>query len=128
MGAFQKEKRIPSRKEIEYLEALVRGVYAKNDLPAGHALTDDDVYLAIPLHKGQISCREFMRGEKTSKPIKAGQQIGIADIEAPYSENSALVKTIEERGFNYSTLDRPWKFNEAHRRRYKNLCCKSGFQ
>lgn len=97
-GGVLSEKRIPSRKEIEYLEALVRGVYAKDDLPAGHALTDDDVYLAIPLHKGQISCREFMRGEKTNKPLKGGQQIGIEDIEAPYSDNSALVQTIKERG------------------------------
>ena len=49
--------------ETEYLDALVRGVYSKPDLPEGHCLKDEDVYLAIPLQKGQISCRELMRGE-----------------------------------------------------------------
>ena len=54
--------RCPSNREIDYLDGLVRGVYAKRDLPAGHSSRDDDVYLAIPLQKGQISCRELMRG------------------------------------------------------------------
>src|SRR6185312_7262539 len=62
-GAPGTQKRIPPTKEIQYLDSLVRGVYLRNDLPAGHVLTDDDVYLAIPLLQGQISCRELMRGE-----------------------------------------------------------------
>ncbi len=61
-GAPGTQKRNPPRKEIEYLDALVRGVYAARDLPEGHALGDDDVYLAIPLQRGQLSCRELMRG------------------------------------------------------------------
>src|ERR1700692_1963859 len=39
-GAPGRQKRQPPRKEIEYLDALVRGVYAKTDLPAGHLLAD----------------------------------------------------------------------------------------
>ena len=61
-GAPGTQKRNPPKKEIEYLDALVRGVYAKGNLPEGYCLTDDDVYLAIPLQKGQLSCRELMRG------------------------------------------------------------------
>ena len=60
-----------SRAETEYLNALVRGVYAARDLPAGHALSDEDVYLAIPLQKGQISCRELMRGEVLLQDVRA---------------------------------------------------------
>ena len=37
-GAPGTQKRIPPKKEIEYLDALVRGVYAKRDLPEGHIL------------------------------------------------------------------------------------------
>ena len=51
------------KQEIEYLDGLVRGVYVREDLPEGHSLRDEDVYLAIPLQKGQLSCRELMRGE-----------------------------------------------------------------
>ena len=73
--------RVPPKAETEYLNALVRGVYAVRDLPAGRALTDDDVYLAIPLQKGQISCRELMRGEVLLTDVAADAPIGIGDID-----------------------------------------------
>ena len=92
------EKRVPSKAEVEYLEALVRGVYAKRDLSEGHVLTEDDVYLAIPLKKGQISCREFRRGEIITSPVKANEAININNINSPYSENSELTKAIMNRG------------------------------
>jgi hypothetical protein len=76
----------------------VRGVYAKHDLPEGHQLTDDDVYLAIPLHKGQLSCRELMKGELLLNPVKADQAIRIDDIESPYSQIPSLRKLIYARG------------------------------
>ena len=97
-GAPGTQKRMPPKKEIEYLDALVRGVYAKEDLPEGHKLTDDDVYLAIPLQKGQLSCRELMRGEMLLSPIKKDQAIKIDDIESPYSQIPSLRKTIYNRG------------------------------
>jgi sialic acid synthase SpsE len=97
-GAPGTQKRIPPKKEIEYLDALVRGVYAKEDLPEGHQLTDRDVYLAIPLHKGQLSCRELMNGELLLNPVKAHQAIRIDDIESPYSQIPSLRKTIYARG------------------------------
>ena len=97
-GGPGSEKRVPSKVEIEYLEALVRGVYAKRDLPAGHELAEDDVYLAIPLQKGQISCREFRRGEILKSAVSADEKITIGDIDSPYSSDSKLVKAINERG------------------------------
>jgi N-acetylneuraminate synthase len=97
-GAPGTQKRIPPKKEIEYLDALVRGVYAKRDLPEGHKLTDDDVYLAVPLHKGQLSCRELMNGELLLNPVKADQAIRIDDIESPYSQIPSLRQTIYNRG------------------------------
>ena len=44
-GASGAQKRIPPPREIEYLDSLVRGVYANGDLPEGHILSDEDVYL-----------------------------------------------------------------------------------
>ena len=97
-GAPGTQKRMPPKKEIEYLDALVRGVYAKADLPEGHLLTDDDVYLAIPLQKGQLSCRELMKGEMLLRPVKKDQAVRIDDIESPYSQIPSLKKTIYNRG------------------------------
>jgi len=101
-GAPGTQKRMPPKKEIEYLDALVRGVYAKDDLPEGHLLTDDDVYLAIPLQKGQLSCRELMKGEMLLKGVTKDQAIRIDDIESPYSQIPSLKKTIYNRGLDVS--------------------------
>ena len=91
-------KRIPPKKEIDYLNALVRGVYAKHDFKPGDILTDDDVYLAIPLQKGQMSCRELMSGEALLKPIKKDTPIMIDDIDSPYAYDEALKDKIYARG------------------------------
>ncbi len=99
-GAPGTQKRIPPEKEIRYLDKLVRGVYAKTDLPAGHRLTDESCYLAVPLLKGQISCREFMRGEVLTKPIKKDSPIHIDDIESPYAADSDLKRMIYDRGLD----------------------------
>jgi sialic acid synthase SpsE len=99
-GAPGTQKRIPPKKEIEYLDALVRGVYAVADLPEGHCLTDEDVYLAIPLQKGQLSCRELMRGEMLLKAVKKDAPIKIDDIESPYSQIPSLRETIYKRGID----------------------------
>jgi sialic acid synthase SpsE len=97
-GSSSEQRRIIPVKESEYLDSLVRGVYAKNDLPVGHAIHDEDVYLAIPLQKGQISCRELMRGEVLLKPVKKDQPIMVDSIDSPYAYEKELRQIIENRG------------------------------
>lgn len=92
------QKRLPPKKEIAYLDSLVRGVYAKNDLEVGHILHDEDVYLAIPLQQGQISCRELMRGEVILNPVKKDQPIMIDAIDSPYAHIPSLKEMIYGRG------------------------------
>jgi N-acetylneuraminate synthase len=97
-GAPGTQRRLLPRREIEYLDALVRGVYARHDLPAGHILSDEDVYLAVPLQQGQISCRELMRGEVVRTPVAKDAPIRIDDIDSPYSSIPSLKATIYARG------------------------------
>ncbi len=97
-GPSGENRRIPPKKEIEYLNALVRGVYAKHDLPEGHAVHDTDIYLAIPLQKGQISCRELMSGEILLRSVCKDMPIMIDDIDSPYANHDSLKKIIYERG------------------------------
>lgn len=92
------QKRVPPKREIEYLDGLVRGVYAKRDIKKGEKITADDVYLAIPLQKGQISCRELMNGELAMMDLSADQAIKIDHIDSPYAENEDLKKLIYQRG------------------------------
>jgi sialic acid synthase SpsE len=97
-GAPGSRKRLPRQREIDYLDVLVRGVYARRDLPAGHALSDEDVYLAIPLQKGQISCRELMHGEILLKAVAADQPVTIDAIDSPYAADDQLKALIYRRG------------------------------
>jgi N-acetylneuraminate synthase len=97
-GGSGTEKRIPTREEVQYLDALVRGVYAKHDLAEGHRLTDNDVYLAVPLLKGQISCRELIAGEQLAHAVKAHEAITIKNLNNPYSRVDQLREQIEQRG------------------------------
>jgi N-acetylneuraminate synthase len=91
---------VPPEKEIKYLDGLVRGVYAKADLPAGHILTDESVYLAVPLQKGQISCREMMRGEVLLNAVGQDGAIMFGNIDSPYGADSQLARMIDERGID----------------------------
>ena len=97
-GAPGTQKRIPPPKEIAYLDALVRGVYAKYDLPKGYRIHADDVYLAIPLQKGQISCRELIGGEPLVCDVKADEPLKVDMFDTPYAANPDLRRIIEDRG------------------------------
>jgi sialic acid synthase SpsE len=101
-GGSGEAKRVLKDPEVKYLEALVRGVYARRDLPEGYTLMheriDEDVYLAIPLQRGQISCRELMSGEVLRRAVKADAPIMIDDIDSAYTSNDLVKAAIYGRG------------------------------
>lgn len=97
-GAPGTEKLPSSQKEIDYLTTLVRGVYAKCDLPAGHILSPDDYYLAIPLQKGQLSCRELLNDQVLAKNIKADAPLMVDSVESLYNRDESLRKKLLARG------------------------------
>lgn len=101
-GGNTNSRRVISKKETEYLDALVRGAYARRDIEPGYVFTKDnftkDFYLSIPLRKAQLSCREVMDGEKLIKSIKAHEPLTIDHIDGPYSQNSSLKSLIMNRG------------------------------
>jgi len=101
-GGPTNARRVISKKEVEYLDALVRGAYARRNLESGYVLNSDtfikDFYLAIPLLKGQLSCREVMNGEKLVKDIKANEALTIDHIDGPYAESPSLKLLIMQRG------------------------------
>ena len=97
-GASGTQRKLTLPTETAYLDTYVRGVYAKRDLPAGHVLTEDDVYLAIPLLRGQISCRELMRGEIMLQDCPKDRPIQIDMIDSAYADNEELRRGICNRG------------------------------
>ena len=100
-GTARTDRRLALGKETAYLDTYIRGVYAKHDLGIGQVLTEEDIYMAIPLQKGQISSRELMLGRfghKMTKAVKADAPIRIDDVDTPYSENDHLRQLIYNRG------------------------------
>ncbi len=101
-GGSISSRRNVTTKERRYLDELVRGVYAKRKLEKGYIFSsktfNDDFYLAIPLHKGQLSCREIINGENLIQNIEADDKLTINHIDGPYNENESLRKFILDRG------------------------------
>jgi N-acetylneuraminate synthase len=101
-GGSADSRRVLPKDEIQYLDALVRGVYARRPLEPGYVFSkesfDEDLYLAVPLQKGQLSCREVMNGELLRNAIQPDEALTIDHIDGPYSENSALRAFIMDRG------------------------------
>jgi sialic acid synthase SpsE len=99
-GAPGTQKRIPPSKEIQYLDSLVRGVYAKRPLRAGDPLREEDFYLAIPLLKGQLSCRELMHGEVLVADCAPHQPVTIDMIDGPHAQHPRLRDLMYLRGLD----------------------------
>ena len=103
-GDSSTKRRVLSSGEVEYLDALVRGVYARNDLLKGYVFQKDsfekNFYMAVPLQKGQLSAREVLNGEVLVRDMKANAPLMIHDINGPFAESSTLRKQLENRGLD----------------------------
>jgi sialic acid synthase SpsE len=101
-GGEGTSRRVIPKRETEYLDALVRGVYSRKDLPVGYQFNnetfDEDFYLAIPLLKGQLSVREVLTGLSLIKPAKKDSPVTISMVDGPYGHGTPLGAIIENRG------------------------------
>ena len=100
-GNSEKSRCLPLDEEKNFLDNYIRGVYFKNDMKAGQKISHDDIYLAIPIHKGQISVRELMVGEYgfiLNKDCRKDEKLMVNDIDSEYSRNELMKKSICERG------------------------------
>lgn len=100
-GTAATSRKIPLKKETDYLDTYIRGVYAARDLKPGELITDDDVYMAIPLQKGQISTRELMLGKYGHRIVRGCQKdhpLTLDHIDSPYAKDSVLRGQISQRG------------------------------
>jgi len=91
-------KRVPPEKEVRYLDQLVRGVYATRDLPAGHVLSEEDIYMAVPLNHGQFSVRDFTAGELLRTAVFHDEAVLLRDIDSDYAHDLVLQRLVQDRG------------------------------
>ena len=101
-GAPGSERRILPPEEIKYIDALMRGIYAKQTINPGTSIDinnfADYFYLAVPLQKGQLSTREVLNGTVVTQKIEVNNPVMINDIDGPYSTSESLRSIILNRG------------------------------
>ena len=101
-GGITNRRRPISKAETKYLDALVRGIYAREDLVEGLIINKENFdkyfFLAVPLIKGQLSCREIINDEKLVNGLTKNEALTIDHIDGPYGTNSLLRSKIKIRG------------------------------
>ncbi len=93
-GGSPNKRRDISEKEVQYLDALKRGVFLNKDVKTGDVVTRDDVYFAIPLQKGQISVKEFTKPFKITWDLKKHSALPIVFT----ADNDLDIQLIMGRG------------------------------
>lgn len=61
--------------ELDSLQSLMRGVYAKCDIAEGKPIAESDVYYAMPCQDKQLTSGQFKDGMIASKAYKANEKI-----------------------------------------------------
>jgi N-acetylneuraminate synthase len=61
-------------------------------------LTPDDYYLAIPLQKGQLSCRELLNDQVLAKKVKADAPLLVDSVDTLYNRDESLKEQLSHRG------------------------------
>lgn len=59
---------------------------------------NEDFYLAVPLQKNQLSCREIMNGELLKNGLILDQPLLISDLQSEYAAALVKSKHLEDRG------------------------------
>lgn len=60
-----------SQNEIDSLNSLARGVYAKRTIAVGEVLSKEDVFFAMPCQEGQLNSGDFYVGMSATKDYQA---------------------------------------------------------
>ena len=75
--------------ETDYLWKLIRGVYAKRELPEGHQIRhetfNEDFYLAIPRQEGQAGVRDIMDGLELGRGLAIDAPLMTSDLESGFN-------------------------------------------
>ena len=83
-----------TKTELDALDGLKRGVFAKNDLEKGSRVSRDDVYFAFPYREGQISSGEFKAGVAVTN-ITSNQPLTPTNYEKDLDADQASIDVIK---------------------------------
>lgn len=85
----KKNDKYISQEEMDSLQSLVRGVYAKRNIKAGGEMTEADVFYAMPCQEGQLTSGEFKEGMSAGRDYKENEKI----MEKPRMTGTGIVRS-----------------------------------
>ena len=91
---MQQDKTI-TKEEIESLESLSRGIYAKVNIKKGAFIKKTDVFFAMPYQQGQLKSGDFKTGIVATKDYKALEPITEAPLKNPMKETRKIIHEVK---------------------------------
>ncbi len=87
------ERKSFSKKEIDDLTILHRGVYAKRDITEGEKISDDDIFCAMPNIDDQLTAHDLSKYTqlKATSAIKKNAPIFLQDLEIKETQKDVAV-------------------------------------
>lgn len=74
-GLKKEKEKFISQTEIDSLNSLMRGCYAKRDIKSGEVIKREDVFFAMPCHEGQMTSGGFKEGIVATKDYLCNAEI-----------------------------------------------------
>ena len=85
-------ERISDDGEIESLNSLKRGVYAKKNIEKGQCIQRADVFFAMPFEDGQLASGQWCEGIIAQADFSQNKSIGIDAIQVPPRHEVHVIK------------------------------------
>ncbi len=78
--------------EIDGINTLLRGVYAKKKITKGQKLTTENVFFAMPFNKGQLESGNFSKDLQADKNYNKNEPINKAKLKKINTNDSKILK------------------------------------
>lgn len=83
----------PTQAETQALEALQRGVYARQKLSAGDTLDSEQAFFAMPMQTGQLSSGEWKPGTRAEQSIERHAAVARDAVSIPRDPKRKVIQS-----------------------------------
>ena len=87
-----RQRGAPLDAEIQSINDLKRGVFAKTDIEQGQVIGADQIYFAFPYQLGQLSSCEWRPGIISKSTVTADQPLSISELVVPDDPDIQIIK------------------------------------
>ena len=87
-----KNQRITDDEEIESLNSLIRGVYAKHDIKKGDIIKRDQIFFSMPFVSDQLESGLWKEGMIAKESVKTNEPVLLKNIKMPANPDYLVIK------------------------------------